>query len=191
MFQVTPLHLAAQFSSAQVVKALIEAGADLEAEDNHRLTPLHLAAQFDQSATVVRVLIEAGANVAAEDQLRSQPLHTAACYNPSVDVAIALIAAGANVNSLVLRGLEHGTPLHFACLFNPGIVGALLEAGARVNILNIQDKSPLFLAAWKNNTEAVFVLLAYGADLELGRNPLLDSSISAEMKAFLIQNKST
>ena len=189
--QVTPLHLAAQFSSAQVVKALIEAGADLEAQDNHGLTPLYLAAQFDQSAAVVRVLIKAGANAAAKDTYGSEPLHTAACYNPTVDVAIALIAAGANVNSFVLRGLEHGTPLHFACLFNPGIVSALLEAGAWVNILNIEKKSPLFLAAWKNNTEAVFVLLAYGADLELGRNPLLDSSISAEMKAFLIQNKST
>ena len=183
---MTLLHLAAQFSSAQVVKALICAGADLEALDDQQSTPLHLAAEFDQSGIVVKALIKAGANVEARDKFRDLPLHKAARYNQSVDVSMALITAGADVNCLVGHSLR--TPLHLACLSNPGIVSSLLKAGAWVNILNIQKQSPLLLAAWKNHKEAVFALLAHGADVELGISPLLDSNISSEMKSFLIQN---
>ena len=185
---MTVLHLAAQFSSAQVVNALIDAGADLEALDDQHSTPIHIAAQFDQSGMVVRALINAGANVKARDKAQDSPLHKAARFNPSADVSMALIAAGEDVNSLVHHNLQ--TPLHLACFFNQGIVNALLEAGAWVNILNNREQSPLFLAAWKDHRVAVSALLAHGADIQLGTSPLCFSSISSGMKSFLIQNKS-
>ena len=96
---------------------------------------------------------------------------------------MALINAGANVNSFIDYSKQ--TALHLASMFNPGIVCALLEAGAWVNILDTNGESPLFLAAWKNHKETVSALLAYGADPHLGRSPLLHSLISSEMKSFL------
>ena len=185
---MTVLHLAAQFSSAQVVNALIDAGADLEALDDQQSTPIHIAAQFDQSGIVVRALIKAGADVKARDKAQDSPLHKAARFNQSADVSMALITAGEDVNSLVHHNLQ--TPLHLACFFNQGIVNALLEAGAWVNILNNREQSPLFLAAWKDHRVAVSSLLAHGADIQLGTSPLCFSSISPGMKSFLIQNKS-
>ena len=122
------------------------------------------------------------------DEIQDSPLHKAARFNPSADVSMALIAAGEDVNSLVHHNLQ--TPLHLACFFNQGIVNALLEAGAWVNILNNREQSPLFLAAWKDHRVAVSSLLAHGADIQLGTSPLCFSSISPGMKSFLIQNKS-
>ena len=86
VLQVSPLHLAAQFSSAQVVNALIDAGADLEAVDDQNSRPLHLAARFDQSGIVVRALIKAGANVEERDNQGDSPLHKAVRFNQCADV---------------------------------------------------------------------------------------------------------
>ncbi|WCR53196.1 MAG: Actin-binding protein [Wolbachia endosymbiont of Ctenocephalides orientis wCori] len=41
----TPLHLAALRGHLDVVKSLIEKGADAKAEDKHGHTPIHLAAE--------------------------------------------------------------------------------------------------------------------------------------------------
>ncbi len=59
----TPLHLAAQFASAEIVMQLINAGADLQALTAHGATPLQLAStRRDPEATaVVDALRNAGA----------------------------------------------------------------------------------------------------------------------------------
>jgi ankyrin repeat protein len=58
---VTPLHSAAAGSHAEIVKLLLEAGADPNAAQDGGFTPLHSAAQNDDRESV-EALLEAGAD---------------------------------------------------------------------------------------------------------------------------------
>ena len=53
----TPLHCAVTHSDAKVVKALLDAGADLRAKDNEDRTPIHLAC-IEGNIDTVLVLLE-------------------------------------------------------------------------------------------------------------------------------------
>jgi len=66
----TPLHFA---KNTEQTRVLIEAGADVNAEDNNGYTPLH----FAETAEQVRVLIEAGADVNYNSIFGNTPLHFA------------------------------------------------------------------------------------------------------------------
>ena len=59
--QRTVLHLAARFSSAKIVRLLIEAGADINALDSDQCSPLHHA--FQGNPAVMPILVKAGGTV--------------------------------------------------------------------------------------------------------------------------------
>ena len=60
----TPMTFAANNGHFDIVKMLIDAGADVNARDTDEWTPLHFAARY-ASSDVVKMLIEAGADVNA------------------------------------------------------------------------------------------------------------------------------
>ena len=62
---VTPLHVCAKNGQLEVARALIEAGADVNAMDDSSRTPLHCCVPNGHSE-VTRALIEAGADVDAD-----------------------------------------------------------------------------------------------------------------------------
>ena len=65
-YQKTALHIAAECSTADVVAALLKAGAHVNPEDNHKKTPLHKAcSRFDYDAGPALLLIRNGAAVNA------------------------------------------------------------------------------------------------------------------------------
>ena len=61
----TPLHFAALNVDSGPLRALIAAGADVNAKDKEGLTPLHMAA-FATRTEHARLLLEAGADVTAK-----------------------------------------------------------------------------------------------------------------------------
>ena len=63
---LTPLHRAAMNGQVEAVRALLKAGADVNAQDKYEVTPLHFAA-YSGHDKAVHVLLEAGANVNAKD----------------------------------------------------------------------------------------------------------------------------
>ena len=63
--QVTSLHLAAGFSSASIVKVILEAGIDINVRDDNGRTPLHYALRHN-NADIVSLLIDSGADVEAD-----------------------------------------------------------------------------------------------------------------------------
>jgi hypothetical protein len=66
----TPLMIAAVMGSADVVKTLLDAGADVNAKDSRNMTPLMFAvAKNRQDPAVVRMLIERGADASAQSNV--------------------------------------------------------------------------------------------------------------------------
>jgi hypothetical protein len=73
----TLLHSAANGGSAEVVRWLLERGADVRARNRMGRTALHVAAERNRSARVVEVLAEAGADLKARDDGGMTPLEVA------------------------------------------------------------------------------------------------------------------
>ena len=82
---------------ADIVAALVEAGADLEGQDKTGATALMYAAQFNNKE-IVTALIEASASVNAADNLGWTPLMRAV-IGGNLDAVTALMEAGADVNA--------------------------------------------------------------------------------------------
>ena len=77
------------------------------------------------------------------------------------------------------------SPLHYASKRNPAVVPVLLEAGAKVNVLDKNQWSPLFYAAWFKQEASVVALMAASADPHMGESPLTSSRVSIEMRALI------
>jgi uncharacterized protein len=180
----TPLMAASQSGHAEVVRALLAAGADVNAKKDYGLTALMLASVKNHS-DVVRLLLAAGADpnagtelsttgvlnartgmgttalmLASDTQSRSwEGSHSERGY---LEVVQALIAGGADVNART--GDDRSTALLAAAQSkNPDIVRALLGAKADVNAQESNGNSALMLAT--GNQDIVRALLVAGADV--------------------------
>ncbi|WP_245970143.1 ankyrin repeat domain-containing protein [Wolbachia endosymbiont of Bemisia tabaci] len=105
--ETTLLHFAAKSGYENIVIALIEHGAYVDAWDNYRSTPLHFAAESDNE-NIVRTLIEHGACVNVWDNCGRTPLHFASDHESIRDI---LIESGAYVSK---QNNNRYAPLHSA-----------------------------------------------------------------------------
>ena len=150
-----------------ILEALIEAGADVDVQDESGRTPLHRSAEYQPLTSTLGPLIVAGADVNARDLDGLTPLHLAANGNPNNPRAVkGLLSEGASVNARDKDGL---TPLHWAVRWHPNMaaLAPLLAHGAAVDGRDGNGRTPLHYAASaeRRNAEAVFALLAAGADI--------------------------
>jgi ankyrin repeat protein len=106
----TPLNAAARQGNLEVVKYLVEHGADIDKSDNNRdKTPL-LAASFKGHFDIVKYLVEKGAKVNAQSINGFTPLHDAA-YVGNFEIVKYLIEHGADVR---IRNQHNQTALETA-----------------------------------------------------------------------------
>ncbi|KAK5049042.1 hypothetical protein LTR84_005464 [Exophiala bonariae] len=141
--QITPLQRACQFPNADIVRVLLDAGADVNLCLSNYCSPLAIAiAHFDDRGNymdhvgieLVQLLLRAGANV--NPAVGSSPLIEAAA-NAHLELVSVLLAAGADPNF----SEEHTgmTPLHYVCISNGpvcdtiDIARQLLQAGANAS----------------------------------------------------------
>src|SRR5262249_34978586 len=94
----TPLHLAAERGSAPIVKALIGAGAPVNARTSTGATALMLAAAAGD-ASGIAALVDAGADVNAAESDRLQTPLVFAAANNRLEAVTLLLARGANPNA--------------------------------------------------------------------------------------------
>uniref|UniRef100_A0A8B9V1R8 Proteasome 26S subunit, non-ATPase 10 n=1 Tax=Anas zonorhyncha TaxID=75864 RepID=A0A8B9V1R8_9AVES len=73
----TPLHIAASAGRDEIVKALLDKGAHVNAVNQNGCTPLHYAASKNKQEIAI-MLLENGADPDATDHFESTPLHRAA-----------------------------------------------------------------------------------------------------------------
>jgi ankyrin repeat protein len=168
-----PLHSACRRESLDVVLALRDAGADVNAQTAKlKLTPLHIACQ-EGNLDVARILIDGKAQVAGKTSEGVAPIHLAA-EGGHGSVIQLLLDCGADVDEKTNQG---ATALHLAC--QRGKLDAamqLIENRADINSkttsLNI---TPLHLAAASGNAKIVRTLLDRSAEIGLtneGATPL-------------------
>ena len=150
---LTPLHYAAWKGQAAAAKALLAAGAEVDAVDPAGETALH----WTESSELLRVLLSADADPNARDRRGCTALHHFADNPLAVNV---LVAAGADPNAQA----KIGAPLHFARR-DAKAVKALLRAGAELESKDYQGDTPLISAASRGHEVATKALLAAGANV--------------------------
>lgn len=135
-----PIHLAAACGHADVVRVLLQHGADVSGSNGVAQSPLHTAAAGIDSGDSVRLLLDAGGDLKARDSAGRTPLHVAAFAGNTVVVSI-LVEGGAELEA---RGnISNRTPLHEACAsLNAGSVQRLLHHGADERAVDIDDLTP-------------------------------------------------
>ena len=172
----TPLIIAASHHGAgDTVRLLLERGADARAKDGMDTTALQQAAGAGDMETV-RMLLDKGADVNAADKGGNTAL-AGAVSSDRIELVKLLLAKGADVNCAnsfagkVKFGpiaLVHLTPLMFAVPHgSPQMVKTLLDAGAKVNEIDIRGMTALMLAVGSEtqDVEVVKLLIAAHADV--------------------------
>ena len=149
--------------SADVVVALLDAGADPRASDNDGWAAIHWAAQHADSPDVFAALVAAGADPNAAPVGVPTPLGIAVANDRSAGVVAALVDAGANANAADEDGW---TALHWAAKHaaSPHVFAALVAEGADPDAADDSGWTPLHVAARDNSASVVRALIELGAD---------------------------
>ena len=151
--------MAAMKGHDKCTSALVEAGADVNAADDKGYTAVMKTA-YSGHDKCAAILIRAGADVNATDGKGFTALMGSVCSGQGQCAAI-LIRAEADVNvSTITCGR---TALHFAS--NEKCVERLIEAGADVNGVDNDGRSPLMLAASSDHRNIANLLIETGADV--------------------------
>ena len=178
----TPLHLASDKGHSEVVRVLLEHGADVEAQNEDKLTPLHRASRSGRGQ-VVRVLLEQGADAAAFDRNRMTPLHWAS-FGGYVEVTRTLLERSKDVAA---RDKNGWTPLHWAAFEGRvEVVRILLKRGVDATVRDKAGRTPLHRSSSEGHIQVTRVLLEQGVDTTAqdmdGRTVLHRASIGGHVK---------
>jgi ankyrin repeat protein len=160
----TALHFAAMNHDVPAVTALLQAGAEVDAQNAAGATPLLYGAGH---AGIVRALLARGASPNAASNLQVTPLMAAAAHADSFDVVRLLIDAGADVRAIINSDVE----VVLSRAVSGGdrrTVELLLSRGAAKDPKSAA--AALSTAALNGEFELVQMLVAQGADPNL--NPV-------------------
>lgn|GEM_PF-2795069 len=162
-----------------VLKMLVEAGADPNAVDKNGNPPLFTFAEVADLESI-QYLLRNGADPLAINKAKQNALHrsaqlphilgglvsTDANSAQRTRLAQLLVAKGVDVNAI---DISNQTPLHFALAATAGVFYAewLIENGADVNHADEDGTTALHRAVLLRNTELVANLLERGADPRL------------------------
>jgi ankyrin len=178
----TPLHLAVQEGHTDVVRALLDRGADansrLYVEDGpaamerdynpliytEGATPIHLACRKGHEG-IVRLLLDRGASATNRVAETWTPLHFAAKYGHGrANIVRLLVDKGAHVNYRLGKG---ATPLFLASqIGDEAVARALLDDGADMSTTDSsrgQALAPLQVAAKFGRHAVIRLLVSRGA----------------------------
>lgn len=160
--------------SAPITNALLQKGADPNAQDHVQTGPLHAAAACG-NLEAARTLLANGASMKLEDRWRQTPLHKAA-YSGQLQVAELFLADARAQGTLDLPDAWGTTPLHMAAAQGQyAMLKLLLKYGARLESEDQLGQTPLYHAAKGGFYDLAKELLAAGAMAEradrAGRTP--------------------
>lgn len=151
----TPLHFICGYwgkGDIEVVKALVELGADVNIKDYKKISPLHVAVEPYDNEKVVEYLLDKGAKINEKDIWGMTPLHRSVYPN----VIRLLISRGADTS---IENFHYRTPLQHSYTLES--VKALVESGVDINFRNYLGHTALHYAYYK--PEIAEYLISKGA----------------------------
>lgn len=178
---MTPLHTAAIYGHAGIVRLLVESGCNVRCKDDDSGTPLQFASA-EGNLEIVKILLGRSrqntqsslAELLDEaDNDGNTPLHLAV-NSGHMEVAEFLIKAAAKIDHMVALSARRNnkeTPLHLAAKHGKlELVKMLVKKGAEINTRDELLSTPLILACQYNHSLVVQYLIAKGADIEAHDN---------------------
>ncbi|KAL7957456.1 ankyrin repeat-containing domain protein [Trichoderma compactum] len=186
-----PIHCAARAGHLEMVEMLLEFGANIDIADGYGNTALHEAA-LNRSADIFETLCKRGCQkrrnkhgraaihiaamrglssaishlgdyVNSKDSQKKTPLYLAVEYGHKDFVQQLLRLPQVEVNA---RGYRDLTPLQVACKKgHDSITGILLDAGADIEILSDDGRTPLLHAVQEQMESTVKLLATRGANV--------------------------
>jgi len=185
-YGITPLALAAETGSLPMVDLLLTAGANANTANPEGETVLMTAARTGRVEVVDR-LIAAGADVNARETWRGETALMRAAAEDHAGVVARLVRAKADLNlqsknpgypnvredfsTMVFTAIPRGgfTALMFAAREGAlGAVGALVEAGAGLDVADPEGTTALVIAIINAHYDLAALLLDKGANPNLG-----------------------
>ena len=160
----TAVLVAVELDSADVMKVLIDAGADIETKNNEGRSPLSVASAFGK-LEVVKVLIRAGAKVCVPDNNGDTCLALAAGGGHTETVRTLLCMPEVDVNHSCDR--DYTALLCAVVKKHSVVVQVLIDAGADIEVKDIRRRSPLHTACEKGELTIVKMLVEAGADVRV------------------------
>ncbi|EWZ34098.1 hypothetical protein BFJ63_vAg12664 [Fusarium oxysporum f. sp. narcissi] len=158
---LSALDIACRRGNEEVVKALLDAGADVSAVDKEGWTPL-LFAVVEGRLEVAKLLIEKGARAMDPHRRGWMPLHSA-IWAGHTEMVKLLIENGASV---VAADRDGWVPLHYAsCRRHVEIVKLLIEKGSDIMAATKAGVTPLHSASGTGHTEVAKLLVEEGASI--------------------------
>ncbi|MBQ8250466.1 MAG: ankyrin repeat domain-containing protein [Alphaproteobacteria bacterium] len=146
-----------------IVKTLVEAGANLNAQNIFKETPL-IRFMRKGDKEVALFLIEQGADVNLRDENEISPLNIAASSG-DIELAGKLLEKGADINEI---GFENKTPLQWAFIYQKKeVIRFLIEKGADVNVTFEDGQTLARVAVDRYDDEILDLLLQAGADINI------------------------
>ena len=155
----TPLTEAAVADFFPIVEMLLDHGADPELQEGLKHssgTPLNRAID-NGYVSIVRLLLQRGANAKALDVYNRTTVHSAAVNGQDKVLKVLFQSeCGVDINA---QGTNGRTALHDAAYFNYcSTIELLFEHGARTDIHDNSNRSPLGVAKDQNNLDALNLL---------------------------------
>lgn len=134
-------------NNLEIVKILLDIGADINHKTLNRMTPIMIATNLGQNK-IVEELINRGADVNVDANNDSTPFSIAINKGYIEIVKLIINAPNFDINFL---DINRNTPLMLATIKNNfEIVKILVEKGARINFTNNMNQTPLLYAKISN-----------------------------------------
>jgi len=162
-----PLHHAAINGHMEVAGLLLEAGCDVNCQNNQGMRPLHDAAAKGDTELVQLLVKVPGCDIDCLNDGKETPLHQAVKYGRAGAVQ-QLIIAGARVDCQDRKG---STPLHLAAKDGHiDLARSLIEAKADANLQDNNGDRPLHLTYQRANSDLRSLLASATTDPRMKEN---------------------
>ncbi|HNG94299.1 MAG TPA: ankyrin repeat domain-containing protein [Acidobacteriota bacterium] len=168
-----------------MVRLLIENGANVNATDSLGVTALMHAANMDR-VDIASLLIEKGANVNVKTKSGWPILAGIAEKGPSTEIVRLLLEKGANVNEIAPQGATALLQNLRSNRQTMAVLQLMLDKGANVNAADIGGTTPLHRAAFHPNGEEFVKLL-----LDRNANPNLKNNAGQTPLTIAIKSGNT